>query len=474
MKKKHWILLTSSWTIFIIVSFIWNYTVLISNNNKLVHNRAKAIFQQIVDTRSWNATHGGIYVLVTAKTQPNPYLEDSLRDLVTVNGLQLTKMNPAFMTRQISEISITNASVRFHITSLNPIRPGNEPDEWEKRTLKKFEIGTSEIIEQTKKEPVLKYRYMAPLYTEKSCLQCHAKQGYKVGQVRGGISISFPATIYLDGIKKQTNSLALVHIILLLGGIAGLLSYYEMSKKYLTKIKEKNNELKQINATKDKFFSIIAHDLKSPFNSIMGFSELLVEQINEKNYDEIKENAGIIFHSSRLAMDLLTNLMEWSRSQSNRIEFNPMRIDLAAITNEIIFLFDDIAGQKEIVIKSELPSNTPVFADKAMIKTVMRNLISNAIKFSKTGGKIIISVTEGKSKLTVSVKDNGIGIPNSRIDKLFRIDENYSTQGTANETGTGLGLILCKEFIEKHDEKIWVESKEGSGSTFYFTLPLNS
>jgi len=239
-------------------------------------------------------------------------------------------------------------------------------------------------------------------------------------------------------------------------------------------IKHQNEELKKLNTTKDKFFSIIAHDLKIPFNSIIGFSELLVKQINEKDYDGIKKYAGIILQSSQRAMELLMNLMEWSRSQTGRIKFNPERFDLTVFINNITLLFDDIAGQKTIVIKNEIPPNAHVFADQAMINTVLRNLISNAIKFTKPGGEIILSVTEGKKELTVSVKDNGIGIPNDRINKLFRIDENLSTQGTSNEAGTGLGLLLCKEFIEKHKAKIWVESEEGMGSTFYFTLPLNA
>jgi PAS domain S-box-containing protein len=242
-------------------------------------------------------------------------------------------------------------------------------------------------------------------------------------------------------------------------------------KKTEAEIKQRNEELHELNATKDKFFSIIAHDLKSPFNSIMGFSELLVEQITEKNYDGIKKYAAIILESSQRAMDLLMNLMDWSRSQTGRIEFNPEFFEMVEIINETELLFDEIARQKSIGIKKALPRHAPVFADKAMINTVLRNLISNAIKFTKSGGEILISVIEKPDEITVSVKDSGIGIPAGRIDKLFRIDENYSTPGTNNEKGTGLGLILCKEFVEKHNGQIWAESEVGKGSVFSFTLP---
>ncbi len=263
--------------------------------------------------------------------------------------------------------------------------------------------------------------------------------------------------------------------ILAMDGKHSLISALDISgRKMAEKAMKESEELQKLNATKDKFFSIIAHDLKSPFNSIMGFSELLVEQITEKNYDGIEKYAGIILQSSQRAMDLLMNLMEWSHTQSGQMTFNPERFDLAKLIPDITLLFADIVGQKEIVIKCELPPKVPVFADQSMINTVLRNLISNAIKFTNPGGKILVTVIQEKNKLTVSIKDNGIGIPNDSIYKLFRIDENYSTRGTANETGTGLGLILCKEFIEKHGGEIWVESEVGKGSVFCFTLPYNT
>jgi two-component system sensor histidine kinase/response regulator len=245
-------------------------------------------------------------------------------------------------------------------------------------------------------------------------------------------------------------------------------------KKSEAEIKIKNEELELLNSTKDKFFSIIAHDLKSPFNSIMGFSEILVEQVNKNNLKGIAKYAGIIFNSSKRAVGLLMNLMEWSRSQTGRMEFVPDTIEIVDFISENIIMFDEIARQKSIVIKKDLPLHAAVFADQDMINTVMRNLLSNAIKFTKPGGEILISINQNPNEITVSVKDSGIGISADRIEKLFRIDENYSTPGTNNEIGTGLGLILCKEFIEKHGGRIWAESVLGCGSTFSFTLPGTS
>lgn len=240
----------------------------------------------------------------------------------------------------------------------------------------------------------------------------------------------------------------------------------------LEKLKNSELQFKKLNAEKDKFFSIIAHDLKSPFNSIVGLSEVLVKQVNEKNYNGIEEYSGFILQSSQRAMDLLVNLMEWAQSQTGRMEFNPKNFDLVELINEVQLLFAGNAQQKDIKIKTNLPENIPVFADKAMISTVVRNLISNAIKFTFPGGEILISTELNPSELIVSVMDTGMGISEDRLGKLFRIAESYSTPGTDREKGTGLGLILCNEFVKKHGGNISVVSEEGKGSTFSFILPF--
>ena len=269
-------------------------------------------------------------------------------------------------------------------------------------------------------------------------------------------------------------------IVVLLSGFIISLLLFSLSLSLLNtrfkaqQIKESEIKLRELNATKDKFFSIIGHDLKSPFNSIIGFSNLLVEQIKNKDIEGIDKYANIVLKSSNKAMDLLLNLMEWSRSQTGRLEFNPEYFDLVSCINKIILLYVEISGQKSITIKNILPYKAFVFADNAMISTVLRNLISNAIKFTMPGGKIIVSAIEKQNEIIFSVSDNGVGISKNSIEKLFRIDQSFSTTGTNEETGTGLGLILCKEFVEKHNGKIWVESEEKKGSTFYFTLPYNT
>jgi PAS domain S-box-containing protein len=250
-------------------------------------------------------------------------------------------------------------------------------------------------------------------------------------------------------------------------------SFQDISEKKQAEdaLRRSETKFKELNDTKDKFFSIIAHDLRSPFHNIVGFSNLLVRDILEKDYAGIERFAGIIQDSSERAMDLLVNLLEWSRSQTGRMEFLPEMIDFGQLTDNVIQLLHDSAENKCISIYTELPDRLIVFADKAMLGTILRNLISNAIKYTNTKGVIVVKASQNTKEILVSVADNGVGIGGEEILKLFRIDQNQSTVGTQNEKGTGLGLILCKEFVGKHGGKIWVESEVGKGSTFCFTVP---
>ena len=287
--------------------------------------------------------------------------------------------------------------------------------------------------------------------------------------------------IYTIGIWNEQKLLAAIHFFTLHNNSIEDKSFIEtfahqagiVIQKKITEqsLLESEHQLKELNATKDKFFSIIAHDLKSPFNSIIGFSNILTRQIEEKDYDGLGKYSEIILNSSQHALDLLMNLLDWSRSQTGSMKFTPEKIDLRQLVDQVAEQLYNQAFQKSITIYIEMPQKVPVSADKAMINTILRNLISNAIKFTNANGEIVVSTKIKPSELVVSISDTGIGIKQGIIDRLFRIDENQSTMGTNNEKGTGLGLILCKEFIEKHGGRICIESEEGKGSRFYFTIP---
>ena len=190
--------------------------------------------------------------------------------------------------------------------------------------------------------------------------------------------------------------------------------------------------------------------------------------------ENIDEYSQAIISSSRKAFALLVNLLEWSRLQTGRLSFNPVPINFKAIINDNVELFKNSALQKEVLIDTDIKSDLKIDADYNMINTVVRNLLSNAIKYTSKAGKIRICASQNNNETEFSIHDTGVGIREEDIDKIFRLDVQFSTPGTANESGSGLGLMLCKEFIEKHNGKIWVESKEGSGTTFKFILPQNT
>jgi two-component system sensor histidine kinase/response regulator len=243
-------------------------------------------------------------------------------------------------------------------------------------------------------------------------------------------------------------------------------------EKTLIQLNEANAQLKKLNIDKDRFISILGHDLKSPFNNILGSSEVLTSEINSLNSDEIKEIAGNINKSAKITNKLLEDILMWARTQQGSITFKPQNLSLSATCGNIIEILTPGANAKNIIINYSATDHLIVFADADMLKTVMRNLVSNAIKFTNNGGTISITARQIDSNITISVSDNGIGIAPDNLSKLFNISEVITTTGTAKETGTGLGLLLCKEFVEKHGVKIWVESEQGKGSEFKFTLPV--
>ncbi|MFH0735912.1 MAG: HAMP domain-containing sensor histidine kinase [bacterium] len=234
---------------------------------------------------------------------------------------------------------------------------------------------------------------------------------------------------------------------------------------------DSEKELKDLVAAKDKFFSILAHDLRSPFNALLGSTEMLEREAEELNTDEIKEFAKSINNSSKSFYKLLENLLQWSRMQTGRIVFQPTVFNIQTMINEVCNLFSHSAKQKNISIQNYDNEARLVYADHDMIDTIIRNLISNAIKFTNENGTIIIKIVENNNHVYLSIQDTGVGIPKNKIDKLFSLKENNSTRGTKNEKGTGLGLILCREFIEINGGKLITESTLGIGSTFTINIP---
>ena len=240
-------------------------------------------------------------------------------------------------------------------------------------------------------------------------------------------------------------------------------------------IKQQNIQLQELNLAKNKLFSIIAHDLKSPFQGFLGLTELLVEGINSFSKEELFSISKNMHESAANLFKLLQNLLEWSQIQKGTITFTPISLNLNSIISKNIEIIYQRAAQKEITILNKVTDEINIIADEKMADTVLRNLLSNAVKFTKKSGKIEINVKELKNQfIEISISDNGIGMSEELCNNLFKIDEKVGRTGTAGESSTGLGLLLCKEFVEKNGGKIWVKSEENVGSTFYFTLPKHN
>jgi signal transduction histidine kinase/tetratricopeptide (TPR) repeat protein len=278
--------------------------------------------------------------------------------------------------------------------------------------------------------------------------------------------------------KKVRNFL---FVILALGFIvAGLILYLYLLKRKSNKalqaahakVEQQNLELQNLNATKDKFFSILGHDLKGPLNSLTSFSQLLINYFDSLSKEEIQTLAKDLDKSLKNLFALLDNLLEWARSQTGNINFTPEAIDINEVLQQNKELLATQASNKEITILQENQEALIIRAHRHSITTVVRNLIANAIKFTPKGGLIKLSATLNSKEVVVSIADTGVGMSEAVMAKLFRIDSKHSTLGTDQEKGTGLGLILCKDFVEKNGGKLWVESEEGKGSVFFFTVPV--
>ena len=232
-----------------------------------------------------------------------------------------------------------------------------------------------------------------------------------------------------------------------------------------------NQQLHEANASKDKFFSIIAHDLRSPFTGLIGITEAIIENPDRYTKDQIHTRITRLHTSSENVYALLTNLLTWSRLQQGLMDCVPEEFSLALLVERNVRLLAANADQKQIPLRNLVPKETMAYADPKMVDAVIRNLLSNAVKFTQAGGTIELSVQSHGDVIEVAIADTGIGMDQAQIEKLFRIEVKESRKGTAGEEGTGLGLILCKELVEKNGGKIWVESEVGKGTTFTFTLP---
>ncbi len=521
-----WVL-ALAWSLLLVFSLLWNTANVTEQVTELVRVQARTAYEKDVLYRFWNSSHGLVYVPVSTETPPNPYLEVPERDIATPSGTPLTLMNPAYMTRQANELGRKRLGIYGHLTSLMPLRPANAPDEWEKKALLAFEQGVEETsnIDEFQGKQVM--RLMRPLLVEEECIECHAQQGYKVGEIRGGISVSVDMTPSLALLAQAKLRLRIGHLLLWLTGMAGLLVRSRMLVKRDLERQQSADQLQQINneleirvdertreladsnraleedirqriaaeeererlaaqlrqAQKMELIGTLAGGIAHGFNNlltpILGYAELAANRagVTETLQKDLHQISG----AANRAKGLVRQILAFSRQG----EQSRMPVCMQQILGEVLELIRP-TFPKSIRINAHLPDEElMVDADPVQIHQVVMNLCTNAWQ-AMVGNQGVLELHLEKQSLSaqaaeplglpggeylcLQVQDSGSGIDEQTREKIF--EPFFTTK--QNGEGTGLGLSVVHGIVHSHQGAIQVDSCVGQGTCFRIYLPLIS
>jgi signal transduction histidine kinase len=494
-------------TIIFLFSWSWNYSRSKHTSLEYAKIEASASYNKDLLYRRWASMHGGVYVPISSHTPPNPnllFIAD--REITTNHGKQYTLVNPAYMTRQVHEIAESQYGVKGHITSLKPLRIENKPDKWEWEALNKFETGIGEVFSIEKIDSTEYLRYMKPMITESSCLKCHAHQHYKLGDVRGGISVSVPMSKYHEVLKSEIKDLSISHILIYLATIIVSFWFYKrlmremknrneiqeklllsermlllQNKEYILlneDYKHQNRELlaakikaEESDYLKTSFIQNISHEIRTPMNSIVGFSELIDDP--ELTVEKRSRFIQIIVHSTKQLLSIVNNILTISSIEKKQEEYVSELVCLNKLLDELCLVFKQKALKQGVELKSTAPLNdneSEVWTDSTKLTQVLTNLIANALKFTQEG-LVEFGYSLKKDELEFFVKDTGIGIHPDKLEIIFERFRQADITIGKKFGGNGLGLSISKGFVELLGGRIWVESEPGKGSIFRFTIP---
>ncbi len=490
-----WLIPFFTWTLGVAVSLYSHLDDLHRQGIEVASEGARNLFNMVVLTRAWNAGHGGVYVPVTDKAPVNPYLDHPRRDLVTLDGQQLTMFNPAYMTRQIGELARDKGGTVFHITSLKPIRPMNAPDAWERDALAAFERGAKEVVElQTGTSGSSQLRYMAPLKVAPPCMACHAKQGYKVGDIRGGISVTLPFDPIEAASAHARRQTLFMHVgVFLTIGLAGwgvlelLRRRWHDLAENLTELESARNAMQIANTelarardnaesasrSKSAFLSAMSHELRTPLNGILGFAHLLQRaDLPDKAAEQVRR----ISEQGGNLLALVNEVMEFTRLESLEPPARKGSIDLTALLWGLAEELRKAGAAKGLQVSIELAPDLPARIDgeRAWLIGCLRPMLQNAVKFTEQGEVGLIagkaSETTGSSgsyPLRVTVRDTGIGIAEQDQAKLFQPFRQIDEARSRRFGGLGLGLAISERYAELLGASLSCESIPGHGSRFH-------
>ncbi len=474
------IISTIVWTLIITASLTWNITNEQKQTRELAIKEARANFDKDQAFRLWAAKHGGVYVPPNKRTPPNPYLSHIPdRDVVTTGGKHLTLMNPAYVIRQLMDEYTELYGIKGHITSLKVLNPDNAPDEWEINVLKSFENGEKEVFEFTNINSEPHVRLMRPMPTKEACLKCHSFQGYKVGDIRGGVGVSLPMKAYLSAEYNVIINMSATHFIIWLMGFGAICimsrrsnERFKEREKSNAKLKMAKKEAEIANLAKSNFLTNMSHEIRTPMNGVIGMAELLQDT---KLTDVQKEYLDMLKISSDNLMLIINDILDFSKIEAGKLDFERIDFNLSNTINDILKTLAVNANKKGVELACTISSETPkiLLGDPGKLRQILINLVSNAIKFTHKG-EVVINVdidsrTEYEASMHFAVRDSGIGIPKDKREKIFEAFTQADNSVTRTFGGTGLGLPISSHLVENMNGKIWVESEENIGSTFHFT-----
>ncbi len=484
--NRYLILLLILWTLLIGGSLLWNLYAKRMHLEEAARLQARALSDKDILYRRWNNRHGGVYVAVTPEAQPNPFMADyPWRDITTAGGKQLTLINPPYMSRQVSELQQKELGFSSRITSLKPINPANRPDAWERAALTRFEDGSGEIVEFLDDRGTMTLRFMRPLFVEEGCLDCHNSQGYAIGDVRGGLSVSIPmGPIYASAIPTYTV-LSLSHLVLWIFGVIGSCRAFANFNRANTKrrtaegaLREAKVAAEEASRAKSEFLATMSHEVRTPLNAISGLTDLTLETDLTK---EQRDFLGMVKTSADSLLRIINDILDFSKVEAGMLEFEEIDFSPRDMVEKTVAALAVRAHKKDLELVCRISPEVPsrLAGDPMRLRQVLMNLLDNAIKFTERGEVELTLDIEPTAvpapsicHLRFAVRDSGIGISPENLLRLFRSFSQAETSTARRFGGTGLGLVISKKLVEQMGGRPRVESRPGAGSTFSFTVPL--